>query len=142
MSGFRGRIAEEQAQHTVRGPSERRDWVVAIVTGLVLQGILVGILLATGVQSVLGPVLLLPIVGYLGWRFGPKRGVVSAIVPIAVLLVAELIRQQITGDDSSGPVTAIIAVISVMLLLAGIAFIFGAIRERYKPRRVPAPDGE
>jgi hypothetical protein len=144
MSGFRGRIAEEQAQaqRKVRGPSVRRDWAVAIITGFVLQGILVGILLLTGVQSVLAPVLLLPIVAFLGWRFGPRMGVASAIAPMGALLVAELIRQRVTGDDSSGPVTAIIAVVSVMVLLAGIAFIFGAIRDRYKPRRVPVPDGE
>jgi hypothetical protein len=135
---FRGRIAEEKKP--VRAPSVARGWIIAIAVGLALEGALVGILLGTGTQSVMGPVLLLPIAAILGWMFGPRRGVVAAIAPMALILVAELVRQQVTGDDTDGPVLATVAIVSVVLLLAGIAFVFGSIRQRYKPRKPRDPE--
>ncbi|MGA0122106.1 MAG: hypothetical protein ACO3KD_03760 [Gaiellales bacterium] len=71
-----------------------------------------------------------------GWRYGFVKGTLGAGLPIALLVVAELVRQQLSGDKASGVVQSILIGASVILFMAGIAFLASALRGRY--RRPPA----
>lgn len=122
-------------------PSPVRRWVEPIAVGAALDGILIGIALLLGGANVVIPLLLFAVAAVLGWRYGFVRGAVAVCAPLAVLLVAELVRQAAGGTGGPEPISAILIVVAVLMFLAFTAFLASAIRGRYRRPR-PKPGGE
>lgn len=85
----------------------------------------------------LGPVGLLIIAVRLGLRYGRLLGTTGAVVPLALLWVEEAIRRAVTtvppeqvGQQDS-LVGAAVVVFAAMLMVGFIAFLAGALADRY-----------
>lgn len=138
MSPFAARHAQP------RGPGPVRQWAEPIAVGAVAIGLIAGVMLFLGTAGVFGPLLVLVVAAVLGWRYGFVRGTVGAGLPIALLIVTELVRQQVSGDKASGVVQSVLIGVSVILFMAGFAFLASALRGRYRrppeARRAPETD--
>jgi hypothetical protein len=126
MSPFAARHAQPV------GPGPVRQWAEPIAIGLASVGIIAGVMYLIGTAGVFGPLLVLVVAGVLGWRYGFIKGTVGAGAPIALLVVAELVRQQFSGDKASGVIQTVLIGASVILFMAGIAFLASALRGRYR----------
>ena len=124
------------------GPGPVRQWAEPIAIGLAAVGVIAGVLYFLGTAGVFGPLLVLLVAAVLGWRYGFVKGTLGAGLPIALLVVAELVRQQLSGDKASGVVQSILIGASVILFMAGIAFLASALRGRYgrPPAERPAAE--
>ncbi len=126
------------------GPRPVRQWAEPIAVGAVAIGLIAGVMLYLGTAGVFGPLLVLVIAAVLGWRYGFLKGTVGAGLPIALLIAAELVRQQLSGDKASGVIQSVLIGASVILFMAGIAFLASALRGRYRrppeARREPETD--
>ena len=135
-------FAARHAQPT--GPGPVRQWAEPIAVGAVAIGLIAGVMLYLGTAGVFGPLLVLVIAAVLGWRYGFLKGTVGAGLPIALLIAAELVRQQLSGDKACGVIQSVLIGASVILFMAGIAFLASALRGRYRQppeaRREPETD--
>ena len=135
-------FAARHAQPT--GPGPVRQWAEPLVVGAVAIGLIAGVMLFLGTAGVFGPLLVLVVAAVLGWRYGFVKGTVGSGAPIVVLVVVELVRQQVSGDKASGVVQSILIGASVILFMAGFAFLASALRGRYRQppeaRREPETD--
>ena len=126
------------------GPGSVRQWAEPIAVGAVAIGLIAGVMLYLGTAGVFGPLLVLVIAAVLGWRYGFLKGTVGAGLPIALLIAAELVRQQLSGDKASGVIQSVLIGASVILFMAGFAFLASALRGRYRQppeaRREPETD--
>jgi hypothetical protein len=136
MSPFAARHAR------ATGPGQLRQWAEPLVVGAVAIGLIAGVMLYLGTAGVFGPLLVLVVAAVLGWRYGFVKGTVGAGLPIALLIAAELVRQQLSGDKASGVVQSVLIGASVILFMAGFAFLASALRGRYRrpPESRPAPE--
>lgn len=138
MSPFAARHAQPAA------PGPVRQWAEPLAVGLAAVGAIAGVMLLLGTAGVFGPLLVLVVAAVLGWRYGFVKGTAGSGLPIALLVVAELVRQQLSGDKASGVVQSILIGASVILFMAGFAFLASALRGRYRrppePRREPETD--
>lgn len=130
MSPFAARDAQPV------GPGPVRQWAEPLAIGVAAIALIAGAMLYLGTAGVFGPLLVLVVAAVLGWRYGFVKGTVGAGLPIALLVVAELVRQQVSGDKASGVVQSVLIGASVILFMAGIAFLASALRGRY--RRPPS----
>jgi len=138
MSPFAARHAQPA------GPGPVRQWAEPIAIGVVSIALIAGVMLYLGTAGVFGPLLVLVIAAVLGWRYGFVEGTVGAGLPIAILIAAELVRQQLSGDKASGVIQSVLIGASVILFMAGIAFLASALRGRYRrpPESRPAPESD
>lgn len=124
------------------GPGPVRQWAEPIVVGAVAIGLIAGVMLFLGTAGVFGPLLVLVVAAVLGWRYGFARGTVGAGLPIVVLVAVELVRQQVSGDKASGVVQSVLIGASVILFMAGFAFLASALRGRYRQPAGERPRAE
>lgn len=129
MSSFRANLQKAPVK------SVRRLWVEAIVAGVVAEGVLAGVLMLLGNPTAFGPLLIFVIAAVLGWRYGSLRGAVASVVPLALFVVAELIREALGGTGGAGATQTLAIGIAAGLMIAVVALFSGAIRKRYRPQR-------
>jgi len=134
MSSFRQRMQQGRPQPP---PGPTRRWLVPVAVGFVVEGAIAGLLLATGSNSVFGPLLLLVAACVLGWRYGRLRGAIAAVGPLAVLVIAELVRQSLGGTGGANAISAALIGTSAALFIGFFAWISGALRRRYRPKPMP-----
>ena len=117
----------------------RRQYALAIVAGLVAEGLLAVSLYTQGTGGTLLPLLFLVEAAILGAVFGPGPGMVGACLPLVIWLVAEWGRRAFDiGDepvDSLGMV--LVTVMYLALVFAFLAGMAGVMRNRWlgPPRR-------
>lgn len=128
MSSFRANLQRAPVK------SPRRLWIEAIVIGIVAEGVLAGVLMLLGNPSAFGPLLVFVIAAILGWRYGSLRGAVGSVVPLALFVVAELVREALGGTGGPGVVQSLTIGVAAGLMIAFVALFTGAIRKRYRPR--------
>ena len=114
-----------------RAPSPLRRWLEPLAVGAAGVGAIAGVAMLLGGSSVFLPLLLPVLAIALGWRYGCRRGAAGACAPIAVLVVAELVREAAGGAGGAGAVATLLIAVAVSLLLAFCAFLAAAIRGRY-----------
>ncbi|MBM3681498.1 MAG: hypothetical protein FJW81_09330 [Actinobacteria bacterium] len=124
------------------GPGPMRQWAEPIVVGAVAIGLIAGVMLFLGTAGVFGPLLVLVVAAVLGWRHGFVKGTVGAGLPITLLIAAELVRQQLSGDKASGVIQSVLIGASVILFMGGIAFLASALRGRYRQPAGERPRAE
>jgi hypothetical protein len=117
----------------------RRQYVLAIVAGLVAEGLLAASLYTQGTGGTLLPLLFFVEAVILGIVFGPGPGMVGSCVPLVIWLVAEWGRRAFDiGDepeDSLGMV--LVTVIYLAMVFAFLAGMAGVLRNRwFGPPRV------
>ena len=128
-------------QQKARPQSPLRRWAEPIAVGGALEGVLIGLAFLLGGANVIIPLLLFVVAAALGWRYAFARGAVAACAPLALLLVAELVRQAAGGTGGPEPISAILIVAAVLMFLAFAAFLASAIRGRYaRPRAKSAAE--
>ena len=109
-----------------------RLYVLALVCGAIAEVGLVLTIKQTGADGLALLFFLEAII--LGLVFGAKPGMVGAVVPFAVLYPVALMV-----DDIEEPVALFSYVLFVLILLAFLAGMAGAMRDRYSGRSVPPP---
>ena len=109
-----------------------RIYALAIVTGTIAQVGLVLAIYASGSKAL--AVLFFAEAALLGLVFGARPGMAAAVVPWFAFYPASLIV-----DDYDQPIALLSAVLFVMILMAFLAGMAGAMRDRYGSRSIPPP---
>jgi hypothetical protein len=105
-------------------PQRARIYVLAIVVGLVAEGLLVLVIDTVGGEANGASILLVLQAIILGWVFGAWPGVAGTTVPILVFLVVDLA----SGNGNGSEITLAFAAV---LILGFCAWLPGVLRERY-----------
>jgi hypothetical protein len=109
-----------------------RLYGLAILTGAIAEVGLVLTIQRTGADGLALLFFLEAII--LGLVFGAKPGMVGAVLPFVVLYPVALMV-----DDIEAPIALLSYVLFVVILLAFLAGMAGAMRDRYSGRSVPPP---
>jgi hypothetical protein len=111
--------------------SDARRFVLPIVCGSISEGLLIALLWTAGGAAAPASLLFVLEAGILGFVFGPRPGVVGAVVPFALFGVG------VVATDAGGTRGSDAAVIVFVLLLLGFtAWMVGSLRVRYgRPAR-------
>jgi hypothetical protein len=113
-------------------PDTLHIYAIAVACGLVAEiGLALAIFYSNG--SALALLFFVEAV-ILGFVFGARPGIVAAIVPLALLYIAELIRNRIGSPTRESQVALAAGVVFLALVQAFLAGMAGALRERYAQR--------
>ena len=113
----------------------------AVVEGLVLEGIVALLAyVAPGAAWFVTPVGLFVVAVRLGLRYGRLAGTIGAVAPLAILWAAEAVRRAIVTvpPEEVRSQTALgglaVAVVAAALVVGFVAFLAGALVDRYSRR--------
>jgi hypothetical protein len=117
---------------------QTKDYVLAVVAGLVAEGLLAASLYTEGTGGTVLPLLFFVEAIVLGAVFGPGPGIAGAVVPVVAYLVAEWGRRAFSIGtepvDTLGMV--FVTVLYLAMVFAFLAGMAGAIRNRYFRREI------
>ena len=101
-----------------------RRWAPSLFFGVVVEFALAILAHQGWLDGTWAGLLFLPAAVGLGWTFGPARGMVASVVPLAILAAVD----QLSAHPAAGAVAAVVYVALLLAFLAGMA---GALRARY-----------
>lgn len=109
-----------------------RIYALAILTGLIAEAGLLAAIHASGTDGV--ALLFFVEAVILGLVFGARPGMVAAVFPLVIVYPIALIV-----DDIGQPILLFSYLLFIMIVMAFLAGMAGALRDRYGSRSVPPP---